>query len=141
MKLELGIAVPAESSYLSCHNGGGEYGLGFVIEYDAGDYEKAARAFFEAWVARIIDEYDLFIHGAILYILWCEHRKRKNDEFCSAELDFEDLGGEVAAEVVVVGDVEDCAGVFGEGVFEFFYGGEVEVGGGFVEDEELGADA
>ena len=52
--------------------------------------------------------------------------------------DLEDLGGEGVTEVVVVGNVEDGAVVAEEGLLELLDAWEVEVRGGFVEDEESG---
>ena len=52
--------------------------------------------------------------------------------------DGEDGIGDGADEADVVADETDGAGVFLQGAFEGFASGDVEVGGGFVEDEEVG---
>ena len=59
-------------------------------------------------------------------------------EGCWGLADLNELAAELGAEIVIVGDVEDGAGVAGEGGFELFDAGEVEVRGGFVEDDEVG---
>jgi hypothetical protein len=54
-------------------------------------------------------------------------------------LQFHDPGGELAQEIAVVGDEEHGATVLEEGIFEGLEGGNVQVVGRLVEQEEVGA--
>ncbi|MFM1945088.1 MAG: hypothetical protein RI897_4070 [Verrucomicrobiota bacterium] len=60
------------------------------------------------------------------------------DDF--AAFDFVDLVDDFVHELAVVGDEEDGAGIFFEVILEPEEGEEVEVVGGFVEEEEVGFD-
>jgi hypothetical protein len=56
----------------------------------------------------------------------------------SAAIEAEDDGGDAVEHVAVVGDEDERAGVFEQALFEDLEGGDVEVVGGLVEQEDVG---